>query len=372
MAVLIGTISVYFSQPWWLLAGAAAMGYVWLLRRSLASLGPVRRWLAMVFRCLTFLLLVALLAQPKLVKENRHLSVIVVLDRSQSIPSELREASLDYLSAAMENQDPLDRLGVIDIAEAAGISKLPSGDKKKIRERNTTLQGNESKLSDGVQMALAIAPPDTAVRILLVSDGNETGGDLKEIARIAGANNIPIDVLPLRYRYANEVVFRRLAAPAQVRKGGTVSLRFILDSTSHVSGRLVLTLNGRAVDMDPTSAEVGVAVDLKPGTNVQTISLPVGLSGMHEYEAVFIPDDARKDRVAEKNRASTMVYVAGPGRVLVVDADGSARVRLTEALQRSSIDAQSMAVEEFPDDLARLMDIDAVILANIESSHFTF
>ena len=50
-------------------------------------------------------------------------------------------------------------------------------------------------------MALAIAPPDTATRVLLISDGNETDGDLKEAARIAAANQIPIDVLALRYQY---------------------------------------------------------------------------------------------------------------------------------------------------------------------------
>ena len=54
-------------------------------------------------------------------------------------------------------------------------------------------------------MALAIAPPNTAVRILLVSEGNETAGDLKEAAQTAASNKIPIDILPIHYQYKNEV-----------------------------------------------------------------------------------------------------------------------------------------------------------------------
>ena len=119
---------------------------------------------------------------------------MVVLDRSQSIPSQLQQAGLEYLNEALTRKVPGDRLAVVDVAEAAGISKLPSSDIS-VRQRNTTLNGQQSKLADGIQMALAIAPADTAVRILLVSDGNQTSGDLKEVARTAAANGIPIDVL---------------------------------------------------------------------------------------------------------------------------------------------------------------------------------
>ncbi len=71
---------------------------------------------------------------------------------------------------------------------------------------------------------MAIAPPSDAVRLLLISDGNETEGDLAEAARIAGANSIPIDVLPLRYHHEREVVFKRLVAPTHARSGQSIAL----------------------------------------------------------------------------------------------------------------------------------------------------
>ena len=120
-------------------------------------------------------MLVILLARPNLTRKSKNLTVLVVLDRSQSISQELQEEYLKYLSYALgENVQP-NQVAVVDVAETASISKLPSTDGK-IRERNTTLTGGQTKLQAGIEMALAIAPPNTAVRILLVSEGNEVRG----------------------------------------------------------------------------------------------------------------------------------------------------------------------------------------------------
>ena len=312
---------------------------VWLGLRNLAALGPVRRALAIVLRCLVIIILIALLARPMLTRTSKRMTLIAVVDRSQSIPADLQKSALEYLSRAFSDKGAGDQLAVVDVAEAASISKLPSGDIE-IRQRNTTLSGQQSKLADGVQMAMAIAPPDTAVRILLASEGNETGGDLKEAARIAAANKIPIDVLPLRYSYDNEVVFKRLAAPTKARSGQTVQLRFILNSTTNVRGKLLLNLNGEPVDLVPDSSEIAVSVDLEPGTNVEAISIPVGTHGIHEFEAVFMPDEQWQDRIVQNNRASTITYVAGPGNILVVDADGSTGQVMMQALQNTDMDVR--------------------------------
>jgi len=356
----------YFGQPWWLVACVLLVGVVWLGLRSLAALGRTRRMLSIVLRCLVVLILILLLARPMLTQTSKRLTVITVVDRSQSIPAGLQTRSVNYLKHALAAKDMEDRVAVVDVAEVASISQLPSI-KPSVRERNTTLNGQQTRLSDGVQMAMAIAPPDTAVRILLVSEGNETAGDLKEAARLAAANGIPIDVLPLLYRYDHEVVFRRLAAPTKARSGQTVSLRFILNSTAKARGRLMLNLNGKPVDLDPGSDLIAVPVELEEGTNVRTISVPVGSRGMHEFEAVFMPEDGGQDVIVENNRATAITYVAGPGHALVVDADG-----VTKALEGSEIDVRYSPAAAFPDNLARLMDTDAIILVNTDCSNFTF
>jgi Ca-activated chloride channel homolog len=359
----------YLGQPWWLLASLVAVPMLWLAGRNLGALGGGRRVAAMVLRIAVVLLLAVLLARPTLVQKSRRTTVIAVIDRSQSIPTELAEAAIDHLSRAAVSKAPHDQLGIVDVAEKASISLLPSGEAA-VRRRNTLLSGNQSRLSDGIQMAMAIAPPDTATRIVLVSEGNETEGDLKEAARTAAANRIPIDVLPVRYRYDNEVLFRRLVAPPRVRSGQTIPLRFLLDSTGDVRGKLLLTLNGKPVDLLPGAPEVAVPVELKAGTNVKMVSVPVGPRGIQDFEAVFLPDDPRQDRIAENNRAGAITFVAGPGHVRVFDSEGVG-ADLARVLQQAGIDTVYSDISALPTELTHLLDVDAVVLVNTAVHHFT-
>lgn len=368
---MMNTYGFYLGQPWWLLAGLVIIPMIWLARRNLAALGMGRRMAAVVLRVLAVLILVVLLARPMLVREGRRATVIAVVDRSQSIPAALGDAALDYLSRAVTAGRGTNQLAVVDVAEAASISKLPSGDTA-IRRRNTTLTGRQTRLAAGVEMALAIAPPDTAARIVLLSEGNETQGDLREAARTAAANGIPIDVVPLEYRYESEVLFKRVVAPPRARSGQTVSLRFVLNSTADVRGKLMLTLNGRPIDLVPDSPEVAVPVELKAGTNVKTVSIPVGSRGIHNFTATFIPDDPKQDRIVENNRASAMTYVAGPGRILVVDADNASAQALLRVLRGTDMDTQYVVAQSLPEDLALLVDTDAIVLANVDSASLTF
>jgi uncharacterized membrane protein len=232
--------------------------------------------------------------------------------------------------------------------------------------------GDQSKLAEGIQMGLAITPPDTAARILLVSDGNQTEGDLKQAAEAGAVNNIPIDVLPVQYEYANEVIFKRVNAPVRARSNQTISLRFVLNSTSYNKGKIYLNLNDKPVDLVPSSEEVAAEVSLKPGTNVHTIMLPVGTRGLHEFDAVFLPDETSGDQIEVNNRASAITYVAGPGHILIVDGDGTSAGNLLELLADCELGVEYIHAGEFPDNISRLMDTDAVVLVNTSCSNFTY
>jgi uncharacterized membrane protein len=368
---MLAALTFRFAHPWWLATAALAVPMVWLAWRHLAAAGPVRRVLAVVVRVLVVTLLAALLADPLLTRIHDRVTVIAIVDRSLSVPAPLREGSLAWLAEAAGAKRPEDRLAVIDVAEAAIIEKLASTDAT-VSRRAVSLTGEQTNLAAALGLALAIAPPDSAARLLIVSDGNETLGDLREAARVAAANNIPIDALPLTYRYPNEVFFKRLISPPNAASGQTISLRFVLESTAPAKGKVLLALNGRPVQLGPTGDDVAAPIELKAGTTVKTVSLPVGTRGLHEFEATFIPDDAKQDKLVENNKASSVTYVAGPGHVVVVDEDGRSAAALVKALTDAGIDARYTAAGEFPENLAKLLDTDAVLLVNTSSAAFTY
>ena len=366
---MLATYGFQFEQPWWLLAALPAAAAVWLGLRSMGALGRLRRGAAIALRAAVMLLPAALLARPAVTRTHDRLTVLIVVDRSRSVPEAYWNADDPnavpaWLAKALAAKGPGDLVAVIDAAEAVHIVRLPST-AADVPKRSVDLTGEETRLAAGVQMALAIAPGDSAVRIVLITDGNETSGDLRAVARVAAANGIPIDVLPLGYRYDNEVIFRRLVAPARARSHDTVALRFVLTATHEATGRVQLTLNGEHVDLDPTSDATTARVHLKKGTNVHTVSLPVGSRGVHEFEATFLPDDDRQDRLRQNNRASAVTFVAGPGHVLVVSSEPREAAPLVEALRAKQIDVRPRAAGGLPQSLTGLLGADAVFLVNV-------
>ncbi len=379
---MIATYTFYFAQGWWLVMLAIAVPPIWYMAlRNLKSISVTRRVLAAFFRTLAMAILVGMLARPMFGEKSDLVTVLAVVDRSQSVstvivdrtkapPVTLLDSGIAYLNTAMvqKNHPATDKLAVVDVAETASIATLPSN-AMTVPQRCTNLAGEQSYLESGVQMAMAIAPPDTAARILLVSDGNETSGDLRQVARLAAANHIPIDVLPLRFKHLHDVVFSRLAAPLKAHSGQTITLRLVLNSTSdNVGGLLHLTLNGKALAIDPPNVDAHVV--LHAGVNVKTVSLPVGSRGIQEYEATYIPDDPRQDEISQNDRASAMTYVTGPGHVLLVEADEAAGNLIASARSRRGSTCGGSRRPSSPR-LSELMDTDCMVLADTENGNFS-
>src|SRR6185369_1977761 len=90
-------LKIAFDQPWWLLL-LVLVPILWIFSfQSLSGLGPFRRLFALFFRTVVFALLVLALAGIQLQKVSDRVTVMYLLDQSESIPKPTREAMLQYV-----------------------------------------------------------------------------------------------------------------------------------------------------------------------------------------------------------------------------------------------------------------------------------
>src|SRR5580704_9117134 len=111
---------------------------VFLGVRSLAGLGPVRKWVAIGVRLAVILLLILILGDIKLVRKNTDVELMVVRDISQStglvtdFPGKFLQSSIDdyLLATTAKSNSPSrrdgDRVGEISFNERAYIDAIPS------------------------------------------------------------------------------------------------------------------------------------------------------------------------------------------------------------------------------------------------------
>ena len=94
---MIQGFEIAFDRPWFLLL-LALLPVIWFMSfDSLAGLGRWRRLFALLLRSLVVTLMVLALAQTQVRRTTDRLTVIFLLDQSDSIPAERRDMMLDYV-----------------------------------------------------------------------------------------------------------------------------------------------------------------------------------------------------------------------------------------------------------------------------------
>ena len=401
---------IEFGEPWCLALLLLAVPVVWLGLRSLGTLHPVRRGIAIGVRCLLLLLLVLILSDVRTVRTQDRLTVLAVLDRSASIrafgqvPPSTPDAAvvagtaaavdlwaLDYLDAAASDRRPDDRLGLLTFDRQPTLRLKPAA-RDGLSDGGLGGAGGEgTDLARAITQALASKDDaETALRLVVVSDGNTTAGDTLGAARAAAAAGVPIDVLPIDYRLRDEVMVEGVYAPAEAREGQTVPVRVVLRATTPATGRVLLEQNGRAIDLNGDAPGTGVPVlrhqwiprrEAGPGGDTEgaggdfllavTVDAPLPDAGPSSFTARFeagtMEGGVTGDLVVN-NVAEGFTQVVGPGKVLLVretGPDARSGSQLEEALRRRGLEVEVRPPAALPGRLEALSAYDAVLMQNV-------
>jgi uncharacterized membrane protein len=399
-------------QPWWLLLLLLVPLVVWLSFRSLAGLGPVRRWLAILLRCALIILLTLALAEVRIRHQNETVTVMFLVDRSLSIPEEWESdpsspgKSVDkrwerirkFINDAVVRRGPehkRDKAGVIVFGRRPRL-ELPPSDVPNLNFTDVTspIDGYYTDIGAAIKLALASFPEGTAKRIVLLSDGNENLGNAEEQARIAKTNDVQIDVVPLAagQRNENEVLIQSVEAPSVTEQSAQLPIRVLVRSFNPrvVEGLLTLKQisDGETVDVPPSPKRVQVHPGLNPFTFKKSLTKQ---QQSYTYEATFQPEtvfDDRGDFVrryqpgedrTENNRASTHVVALGQRRILLIEPKAGDHELLLDKLRAvggdSKFKVHSIEAGHLPEGKADLgvflSNYDCVILANVPAEMLT-
>ncbi len=380
MSVLASLVlgPIEFARPAWLLLIPITWVVTLLIsRKSLASASGTSRWVALVVRLIVLAMVAGALAEPSTRDESEDVAVTVVIDSSRSVPEEAQRSIEQFISESTMLKKPGDRLGVVTAARNSLVQQLPSRLTETV-ERRFIGRTDGTNLGEAVQLAIATGPEDSANRILLATDGNETEGSLLAAAEAAKAAGVPIDVYPIRYIYPNEVIVERVNVPTNARLSETVNIRVVVTATRPSRGTINILMNDRPIDLDPDSPAVGVFVELREGPNLLSIPVELPQEGAQRFEAIFEPEQlasgALDDGIQENNRALGVTFVSGEGRVLIIQNDDTAvgeAEQLVEALTEAEIGTVVVSPKEAPRTVADMASYDAIVLVNQESFEYS-
>lgn len=338
----------------------------WIHICGLSGLSRRRQMFAFLTRMCLVGILVLVLAEPRSVRRQDALAVVYLVDVSDSIGDGTSSEAFRFIAETASKKPVKDKVGIVVFGRHAAV-ELPPRVTLPFDEGvtfNSLIDRDATNLEEALSLAAAMIPEDHQGRIVLMSDGTETEGNLSDVVDQLTAREISIDVMPIEYNHENEVWLERLELPEHVNIGENYQAAVILSSLKKGSGKLTLLENGNAIFEDQ--------VDFEAGKNRYVVPIYLREAGYYEYTA-RIDTTSDMDNLRENNEALNYLYLAGEGRILLVnDPQGDPRdsETLARAIRESKRALDVVTAYDVPRDAMSLMPYDCVIFNNVAADLF--
>lgn len=337
------------ASPHWLLLAVPLTLLWWWLR-------PSARWLRGLRACL-YVLIVLAMCEPRLVLPHRAGTVVVVVDRSASMPGDAEARQLEVIKLLHASMSPDDRLAVVSFGERVTMEQDPSVES--LARFAQAVGGDASDLSGALRRSLAMIPDDGAGRLLVLSDGMYTGSDPRTQAARAAARAVPIDFRELSRPVTRDLAVTQVDAPGSVQPGESFMITGWVQTTLPQTVRYELR-RGDTVIASGTR-------ELPAGLSRLTFRDRAESSRSMDYQLRLIPSQGvDADPIPENNIGRFIVGVQGDKPLLMVTR--SPGRGLASLLTAAGLSIQAVEPEQLSGTLTELSDYAGVLLENVPAS----
>jgi Mg-chelatase subunit ChlD len=308
-----------------------------------------------ILRAFILVLVVLAMSRFSIRLPDRAGTVIVVADRSESMPASAPASENEIISLLHKSMGPRDQLGVVAFGRQAVVEQSPQ--QGEFAGFTAEVDPGHSDLEAALQTALSLIPPDGGGRVLVLSDGKWTGQDPAAAAARAAGRGVPIDYRLITRPQVNDVAIQSFLAPESVQPGQAYVLSgWIL---SPVDQELQYALRAGSSVVASGSKQVGA------GLTRLLFRDRAARAGVTEYTLTITgPQD---DPVPENNTARALVSVEGARPILALSAAG-ADSGLVHLLQNGGVEVAGRAPDQCQWSLADLSQYAAVLIENVTAS----
>ncbi|MFO0693253.1 MAG: VWA domain-containing protein [Polyangiales bacterium] len=313
-----------------------------------------------VFRLVALAAVVVALARPVRIESRTDVSVVYLVDVSASVPDEALARARAWVEHAYRSRGEA-RVAVVTFARHARRVPLPSDPDAPFPrfERPTpTAEIEETDVEQAIELAQGLLVPGTLRRVVIVSDGRETLGDLRAAAARARAQGIEIHARSLDDGAPKEVAVTAVELPDDLAPGAPFEIRTKLHATRAADVRIELfqgeVLNG----LDSVRT-----LHLEPGENVVTFRSVVRVPGTVTYRAEIAVQGG--DRFPGNDRMEVAAVVPGRPTVLYVEGSRGHESYLARALSAAELEVEVRTPRGFPVAASELERFDFVVVSDV-------
>jgi len=320
----------------------------WLHRKELKRNQQIVFWI----RIVAAVLLVFAICSPYLLLPVKEEQVVFLIDQSASVKA-VEDQATTFIEESLQSKNDNHHVGVYSFASNLQTESLLSDSLEHVPELSNMANRGETNIARAIQLTTGIVDLNKATRIVLLTDGLETKGNMSEQLTKLIDTNISIDVVQLMNTVEADVSVKSFNTPQVAYAGEQQQLVTEIESTTATSGELYLYENDQLIHQE--------TVQIEEGTNVFTYRHIGKAEGLVKYEALIqITDDA----IQENNKLTSVTMVQSTPRILIV-SDREKGSPIATAIGTNSVDYDVIPSSELPSSLSSFLHYNAIIFDNI-------
>lgn len=346
-----------FTHPeaFWLLA---AVPVVWVLA-ALARRNHTR-WrlgISALLRSVAIALAVLALAQPRIQARSDAVSVVYAIDVSRSVSPTFLARALDGIRAGDALHRPAETRYVVfaDRAKVVGsIDEVPTVAVSSSEAPHDAIGQTATDIEQALRTATASFGAAGAHRLVLVSDGRQTRGDLWRMLPRLQAEKVRVFTVPAESAVAVDAWVDAIMVPDGVRQQAPVAIVVRVHALTAMRAQVRLVSGARQLGTSQ--------VLLRPGDNGIAFDVALPTAGSTNLQATVRADG---DLFPGNDSLGVNVIVGPRPRVLYVEGVPESARHLADALRTHHIDVSVIGPDVLPREVSAIADFDAVILSDV-------
>jgi len=348
----------------------AIPAFIAIRAHSLSDLPKVQQGLSLLLKsAFVATLVLALVDVQRIDKTPKKAATVYVVDVSESVPDAMIAKAKDAVMGAWQaanalpdKERPEVRLVVFgNGAREVALPRPEAGNPAPVFPEIPRLPAGDAAPATNAQAALRLAfgvlPDGQLPRIVLVTDGLETEGELAAEAETAARFGVPVHYLDLTdVPRPSELMVIKVSVPETIRARVPFTVTTLVRATAPLRAKCEILLDGVVA----TTAEHS----LPAGDTTLEHELKVPEGGDKKVAVSCAPIDPAQDRFASNNRYEIPFEVPERPRLLYIEGETRYQKNLAIALQED-FDVELRGARGTPSSLEDAKQFDLIFVSDV-------
>lgn len=282
---------------------------------------------------------------------KNKITTIFVVDMSDSNIACLQEEE-SYLRNTISNMPHGDTFGIVTFGRNATTEQFVNGEAEYLGIA-TNPDGSATDIEGAVEYAISLIPDSRLGRIVILTDGKETVGDISLTKDKLKEKDVEICALMYENETSSDVYLQNVDMPDKLAAGDAYNVKVTVFSTYETDAAIKLWNGSEVLDSQE--------VHLSKGENTFIMK---EIAGDEAIEERHLTVEAAGDTIMENNSMVAAALVEAPQKILLVSGMAEDSTGLSNMLNSLNKDVTVVSALNVPDSISGLLKYKTVILDN--------